>query len=351
MTELGRSFWDGRTRVVLRVGLAITGLANLVSIALRVAQDHAGPQAHPLAPAWLTGLGGHPLAWLVALVAAVGFVQFMRKPGQWLAGGVALAGMALLVEVNAACNDGPMRHYFAPGLALWGWLAGLLFARMLGGTARAHGPWLERHAEMGAVAALGANYVDAVISKMRHVGPDWADATTLRAIVLSHHTIDDASWSGQYTAWVGHSPEVAHALSVATLVVQGSACLLVLGGWVRLLAGLAIVAFHTNVQMLAEIGYAPARAMLLLLCVPWPQLVPLRWRAHPWLVCLFGPALDAHAPPVTRARLWTVVAVSIAGAVAAVALAQTLDLAHYASYHHGHNSQRADVGQFPGASR
>lgn len=270
--------------------------------------------------------------------------MFVRRPGQVVAGATVLGCMAILVEVDAAANEGPMRHYFAPGLTLWGWLAGLIYARMLGAKSQTHGPWMEKQAEMGAVAALAANYVDAVLSKLTHVGTQWADDTTLRAIVLSHHTIADTSLPGRYAAWVGENADVAHALSVATLVVQGGAILLLWGGWVRVVAALAIVGFHTNVQLLAEIGYAPARTALLLLCVPWPLLLPRAWLRRPPLAWLWGQADDRTGPAVASQALLRVAGFGILATVTCVLAAQQLGVAHYASFHHGHNPTRVTHG-------
>ncbi len=337
--RLGGSYWDGRSRALLRGGLAVIVVSNLLGVAADVWQDQRGPWSHPQAPDWLLALGGSPLVAVLLALGIAAIVQFARKPGQLAWGALALAAMALLVEADGALNEGPKRHFFAPGLALLGWLVGLAFARGL--TARSDRPqaelrpWQEAFAEMGAVAALAGNYCDAVTSKMLHVGPGWANDTTLRAVVLTHHPLGDASLAGQYAHFVAGSAATSQVLSAATLFVQGGACLMLLGPRWRLLAGLAVFGFHCNVELLAGIGYGPARTLMLLFCLPWPLWLQ-RW---PRAAQLLAPPPPVIAVP--RGALLRTSAITLALVLAGVMVARALPIRAYAAQHHSYRGDRA----------
>jgi hypothetical protein len=344
-TSLAGSYWDGRSRAFLRGGLGFIVAMNLVSAATSVWRDERGPWSHPLAPDWLLALGGSPLVWLLLAVGLLAILQFSRKSGQLTAGAVALLAMALLVEADGALNEGPRRHFFAPGIALFGWLAGLVFARALawrsGRPPEALLAWSESHAEMGVVAALAGNYVNAAASKLLHVGPDWANDTTLRAVILTHHDLGDHSVAGWYAHTVAGHPALSQVLSVATLLVQGSACLMLLGPRWRLFAGLAVVGFHVNVQLLAGIGYGAAREVLVLFCLPWPHFMPVLLRRWPRAATLFAPVPPVALPPLTRARVAIVTALAIALFAAAVLMAQASPIRGYAALHHSYSGERS----------
>ncbi len=341
----GGSFWDGHSRTFLRGGLAVIGASNLFGVATDLAHDQRGPWSHPFAPEWLLSLGGSPLVGVLLAVGLGALWRFARQPGQVRAGVVALLTMALLVEADAALNEGPKRHFFAPGLALLGWIVGLAFARLSAWRAGQHEAvdvqWLEAHAEMGAVAALAGNYVDAVGSKLLHVGAHWANDTTLRSIVLAHHTLGDPSLAGRYAAFVAGNAPVAQALSIATLLVQGGACLMLLGPRWRLIAGLAIFLFHSNVELLTGIGYGPARTLLLLFCLPWPRFMPQLVRWWPRARTLFEPAHPVTKPSLSGTQLAQVGAL-VVGVVAVVVLfAQVVPIRAYAAMHHSYHGERA----------
>ncbi len=342
---LGSSYWDGRSRSFLRVGLAVIVASNVLGAAANVWQDQRGTWSHPMAPDWLLNLGGSPLVGLLLIVALLAIGQFARKPGQLAAGALALAAMALLVEADGALNEGPKRHFFAPGLALLGWLAGLAFARLLAwrsGHARADlTAWQEIHAEMGAVAALAGNYVDAAASKLLHVGPGWANDTTLRSVILSHHPLGDGSLAGQYAHFVAGSAAASQVLAVATLVVQGGACLMLIGPRWRLLAGLAVFAFHCNVELLADIGYGPARMTLLLFCLPWPLFLPRLLRRWPRAVAFFAVVAPMTSPAVSRTQLLRVSALVLALVAATVVTARALPIRAYTALHHSYSGERS----------
>jgi hypothetical protein len=220
-----------------------------------------------------------PLAWLLAflfarqlwavagalestpqvlILAAVGLVAIVvfawnRKP--LLAGAIALTAMSVLAQMEAM-DRGPMRHQFAVGVALLGWLCGLAL-----GTD-------EALPEIGAAAALMATYVDAGISKLLH--HNWAESATLRAMLVSHHRVDDGSLYARYVDFVVTHARAAEMLSWATLVVQLGAVLFLVGPRWRILWGTLLLLFHLQVALLSGIGYTDAMCLLAAWSYPWP---------------------------------------------------------------------------------
>jgi hypothetical protein len=157
-----------------------------------------------------------------------------------------------------------MRHPFAVGVALLGWLCGLLYA------GNAAVPAAEELAEAGAVAALSATYVCAGLSKLIKGHFMWAESATLRAMLVAHRPVDGTSLFDAYAQKVIESPQLAEALAWATLVVQLGAPLLLLGRRWRMLWGTLLLGFHLHVAMLTGIHYSGAIYLLILLSYPWP---------------------------------------------------------------------------------
>jgi hypothetical protein len=253
-----------------------------------------------------------------------------------IAGAVALAVLGLLTESAAALSNGPSRSYFPVGAALLGWLAGVALGRAAGGRQEPRGTTDRDDAcgETGAVAALAGTYACAALSKLSHVGLSWADDETLRGVILSHHIVGDTSLFGMWEQAVVTHGSVAEALAVATLVIQGGAFLMLLGPRLRLLWAALLVAFHTNVEILAHIGYMESRALLILFAVPWPAVARRAARA-------FGkkrerPAVDddvAASADAKALRRGTLVALGIV----AVLVGLAIPLRGYTSLHHHHD--------------
>jgi hypothetical protein len=233
--------------------------------------------AHPLAPRFLTGLGGAtPILAGLGAAGALASIAFALRRWTIASGALALAVLSLLTESYAALSRGPDRSYFGVGAAVLGWLCGLAFARAARGplkppTDRAEGD--EFFAEIGALAAICATYANASISKLTKVGPGWADDLTLRGVVLSQHPVGDASWSGAFARLVIEHPAFSQALSIATLVVQGGALLMLFNPSLRVAWGALLLAFHLNVQLLTGIGYIQSCALLVLFAPPWPAIM------------------------------------------------------------------------------
>jgi hypothetical protein len=154
-----------------------------------------------------------------------------------------------------------MRHQYAVGVMLLGWLCGLAWERRRPEEA-------EATAEMGAAAALVATYVSAGLSKLLH--GRWAESNTLRAMLVAHCRVDDASWLGQYARFIVEHARAAEALSWATVIVQLGAVLYLVGPRWRALWGTLLLAFHLHVLYLTGISYWGAMYLLAVWSYPWP---------------------------------------------------------------------------------
>lgn len=276
--------WDGASRRPLRVGLAAIAMFSVAFGAYDAHQLASRPSTAKHAPAEAIALfGAAPFLAVVVVMGAAFAVLFARRPAALGAGIGLFAVMGWLTEAITALANGPRREYFALGVVLAGWLFGLAYARLRHGHAE-HTPGEadESLAEAGAVAGIATTYVSAVMSKLSSTGLGWADDTSLRGMILSHHRIDDTSVLGAYVELIVAHPSFSRGLMIATLILQATAFLYVVGPRLRAAYGVALFAFHTNVSFLAHIGYVESRALLLLFSFPWPWIVArLRGQAPP----------------------------------------------------------------------
>ncbi len=205
-----------------------------------------------------------PFIVLLCAVGLIALVQFARRWRPIASGVVALTALSVLSQMHALAEGGPMRHEFAVGVALLGWLCGLGWAR------DADADTAESFAEMGAVAALAATYVDAGLSKLIHGHLAWAESATLRSMLVAHRRVDDLSLVGRYAQFIIEHGRVAEALSWATLVVQLGAVLWLAGPRSRALWGTLLLVFHLHVALLTGIYYWGAIQLVFVLSYPWP---------------------------------------------------------------------------------
>ncbi len=311
----------------LRVGLAVIAAADTIAAARQVASTLPGPHSHPLAPSLLLALGGQSL--VVGLLAAIGLASllvFARGRASLRAGGLALLVLTLLVETHAALVHGPSRPYFFCGALLLAWLGGVGFARAL------RRPDPERFAEAAAIGTLAAIYVSAGLSKLLHSGLSWADQRTLRAIVLAHHRISDASLAGAYARCIASRPWLAQAMATLTLVVQLGAVLYLVGPRLRALWGALLLGFHVHVTIFTGIGYLEAKLLVALFSYPWPA----------WLARLRGrPREPEDDPHIDRAGRALGLAALLLALIAA--LAWLSPIRGYTDLHHAERG-RARTG-------
>ncbi|MDQ3035164.1 MAG: hypothetical protein M3Y87_22350, partial [Myxococcota bacterium] len=176
-----------------------------------------------------------------------------------------LASIAVLCEARAANVGGPERFLFAGGTVLVGWIGGLAFVRAARGDREAE----ERGAELGAIAALAAMYVNAGAQKLLTSGLGWADGDGLRLLILSQREVD----GGTATAWLADlaisSRELPLALAVFTELAQLSAIAYPFHPRARAVVGTAILAFHAGVDLLTPISFPQAMALLVIFSYPW----------------------------------------------------------------------------------
>jgi hypothetical protein len=199
--------------------------------------------------------------WIVAAVGFVGLGLFALRVRPIVSGLAALTAMSVAAQSRELQAGGPMRHQYAVGVALLGWLCGLAWERRRPEEA-------EATAEMGAAAALAATYVSAGLSKLLHGG--WAESATLRAMLVAHRRVGDPSLFGRYAQLIVENARFAEALSWATLVVQLGAVLYLVGPRWRALWGTLLLAFHLHVLYLTGISYFGAMYLLVVWSYPWP---------------------------------------------------------------------------------
>jgi hypothetical protein len=233
--------FDGRSRRLLWWALAFLCAREMISTCAAV-----GPSL--------------PLVLLTAFGLAA-LLSFALQRWPIAAGMAALASLSVLSQTHALLSGGPMRHEFAVGVALLGWLCGVAFAR---------GQKVDELAEAGAVAALAATYVSAGMSKLVKGQLVWAESATLRAMLAAHHPVDGGSYFDAYAQKIIESAGLAQALGWATLAIQLGAPLLLVGRRWRMLWGTLLIVFHLQVAWLTGIYYSGAIYLLVVFSYPWP---------------------------------------------------------------------------------
>jgi hypothetical protein len=235
--------FDGRSRRLLAWLLALLCAREMVLIA--------------------AALGKSALTISLTAVGLLALLQFARRWHPIACGVIALTALSVLSQLHAIAEGGPMRHEFAVGVALLGWLCGLAWSRS------AEVAVAESFAEIGAAAALAATYVDAGISKLLH--GNWAESATLRAMLVAHRRVDDLSLAGKYARFIVENAHFAQALSWTTLAVQLGAVLYLFAP--RWIWGTLLLIFHLHVAFLTGIYYWGALYLLALFSYRWPRVL------------------------------------------------------------------------------
>lgn len=261
-------------RWYLRAALAAVLLFDLGLLAAMLSvADPDGPRVLEAAPRWLHAFAGRPeLVVPVALLGAAAVVRFALAPGRIGAALGALAAIAVLSNARAANVGGPERFLFAGGTVLVGWLAGLAFSRAGDGDRRDE----ERAAEIGAVAALAAIYVNAGAQKILASGITWADGDELRLLVLSQRPVDAGFPTSTLADLVIHERSLALAMAAFVEIAQLSAVLIPFHPRARAVVGTALLAFHAGVRLLTPISFPQSMALLVIFSYPWGRLLEAR---------------------------------------------------------------------------
>jgi hypothetical protein len=251
---------DGGFRApILRVALAAIAVVDLLSFVASLHYARAAALAHGQELAWLGDLLSQPIAGvIVACTGVAGAVAFGARPGRALAGLVTVAALALLSTAHAQLFGSPWRHLYYSGLCLTGWLLGLAVSRRRGV------PDDESYARTGAMALLGTAYLNAAISKIVFGGWEWASSTPIQAIILGQEGLVPGGIVDAYRNWTVTSPLLATAFAMATVVVEASGPLMLLGGRTRRMVALGLVLLHANIYVLTPVLYWQSMLLLVL---------------------------------------------------------------------------------------
>ncbi len=271
-----RSYWDGHSRAPIRVGIALVAGIEWFVECIQVGWQSQDPE-HFMPR-------GDLAQWLATLPGAVWVIYGMIAAGLWalasdrrpIVGGLwALAWAALLSEWQTQIFGSPSRNAFFPGAAVAGWVLGELWAHAVADErdTTPHRVTRERLGEVGVLGCIAAAYVGSGLSKLLASGAGWADGAQIRALVLWQQPVADWAWIEAYRSLVLQEPAVAVAASVATLVIETGALVLLLGPRARLAWTVAILGLHINIIVLCTMPYLEPMALLLLVAVPWPRVL------------------------------------------------------------------------------
>ncbi len=272
------SSWDASSRAPLRVGVASIMALSQALEAYQVSWQARVPARYPVSAALSQWLGAAPgAAWALLAIIVLGLLGVARDRRPILGGLVALGAAAVLSEWQTQIFGSPSRNAFFPGLVVLGWTLGQVWAINL--DAAATRAARERLAEAGALGCLAAAYVGSALSKLFASGAAWADGAQVRALMLQQQPIAGWSWLGAYRNALIESPDLAAAASVATLIIEGGAFLLLFGPRVRLTWAALILGLHLNITLLNSMPYVGASLLVALLCIPWRGLAQRGRRA------------------------------------------------------------------------
>lgn len=228
-------------------------------------------------PPWLEtselfgGLAASPIA--ITLLAALGvaavlaFARWPTRPG-W---GWTAVGLEVLLNQAFGMVHGTFSAAFVfGGGCLFGWLAGDLYARLLG--YQRDGSPIDRLATarlsaMGVLAILSAAYFMTFVAKVAVEGAGWAQADHLRLIVISELQVD-GSWAEPFRRLIADSAPVAAALGWFTLAVEALAPLMLIGPRIRAVMCTLLISFHMGVAVVLQFIFVQAILLDLLFALP-----------------------------------------------------------------------------------
>lgn len=267
--------YDGFSRTPLRVGLAVISgivfLGEAWSVAVMTRDSHYAQSPGPLHLLPSTPAS----AWSIFALIVAGLVCFALDQRSLLAGIGSLFWMSVLSVWQRELFGTPSRNCFFPGVMLFGWVLGLVWARLVAGKA-AEQPegraFRERIAEAGAMAGIAAGYTSSALSKLFAAGFAWINPHQVRWLVLAQEPLGQWSWLTAYRNLVVESPSVAWFSALMTIVIEGGGFFLLFGPRWRLLWTGMIWALHINIILLCVMPYLEPMALLLVFAVPWPRI-------------------------------------------------------------------------------
>jgi hypothetical protein len=248
-----------RAPAVLRIALAAVVGVDLVSLAFFLRAARRDALANGITAGAFAAVVSRPsVTAAVAVIAIAAAVAFGRRAGRLWEGIVALGGLALFSTAHAQLFGSPWRHLFYSGICLTGWLLGLAVSRRRGL------PSDESYARTGAIALLGAAYLNAGISKLAFGGSDWLSALPIQAVIVGQSGLVADGLVSLYRSWVVNQPAVGAAFSLATVGFELAGPLMLLGGRTRLCVAIGLFAMHANIYVLTGILYWESMLLLAL---------------------------------------------------------------------------------------
>jgi len=159
--------------------------------------------------------------------------------------------------VHAQLFGSPWRHLYYSGLCLTGWIAGQVVARRRGAPAD------ESYARTGALALLGAAYLNAGVSKVVFGTGDWATNLPIQATIIGQDGLVPGGLLAAYRLVVVQTPTLAAAFSLLTVAFELSGPLMLVGRRAQWLVAGGLLAMHVNILLLTgEILYWEAMLLL-----------------------------------------------------------------------------------------
>jgi hypothetical protein len=243
---------------LLRIVIAAVVAIDLLSLVQFVRVARAGATAGPLVGL----LSETPVAAAIAAVGVAAAISFARGRGCTACGATALVALTLLSSVHARLFGSPWRHLYYSGLCLAGWVVGLVVARRPGASAN------ESYARTGALALLGAAYLNAGISKLVFGGADWATNLPIQATIIGQDGLVPGGIVAAYRLLVVQTPPLAAAFSVLTVAFELAGPFMLVGRRTRWLVAGGLFGMHVNILLLTgEILYWEAMLFLAVFAV------------------------------------------------------------------------------------
>jgi hypothetical protein len=229
---------------------------------------------------WMSARGSQqsPLIFvLLGLLTCAAGIQFLRRSAQLRWAALWLTALVLYFHLYSMSHVTARETFIQSGASLLGWTAGLLYAWGLGWRPERSAREREQCERMGAQGALSlfaATYVNAGLSKLLHGGLAWAQAPTIRLMILTQPNLDSHSSLLQLARqWVVASPRFTLVLAGSALVFELGAFMLTVGPRWRFVWGFLLLGMHSGIKLLSDIGFTQARLLCLLYAMPWPFVV------------------------------------------------------------------------------
>ncbi len=242
-----------------RVALAVVVAIDLISFFFFIRSARSSALADGFALDLLADVFSRASVSGAVVAAGLGGAgAFGRRPGRLWAGLLALGSLTLLSTVHTHLFGTPWRHLFFSGLCLAGWLVGLTVRRFQGA------PEDESYARIGAMALLGAAYLNSGISKVVYGGSEWMSGHAVQTSIVGQDGLVPDGLANVYRSWIVTTPAVASFFSIATTGFELAGPLMLMGRGVRLLVVLGLVGMHANIYVLTtHILYWESMVLLL----------------------------------------------------------------------------------------